>query len=156
MLDFRLYVCICMHVCIIIYNWLLLFLSAHSGYYSVESSCGNEWVVFNAGQVLPCYVIKVQKCDPRKPQPPPLHSLLVTSDGGNGESVKDKKAALLARVSMCIVLGCYMCSGVMVKAGLQCMLTWIVFLHCAFTIHVYLIPMIDWPEDAAGDYTHAW
>ena len=65
----------------------------------MESCCGNEWVFFNAGQVLPCYVIKVQKCDPRKPQPPPLQSLLVTSDSGSDGTVRDKKAALLARVS---------------------------------------------------------
>ncbi len=83
-----------------IVNNVIIIISADSKFYCVMSSCGNEWVFFNAGQVLPCYVIEVSECDkPQKPQPPPLHTLLEEDSKSSGSS-RDKKTALLARVSV--------------------------------------------------------
>lgn len=69
-------------------------------YYSVISPGGQEWVVFNAAQVLPCYVIEVHEVDGKVAAPPPLASLVSGSqlkDDG-AESAQEKKTWLMARV----------------------------------------------------------
>lgn len=66
---------------------------------SIISSCGRQWVLFNAAQVLPCYVIQVcedaSKMGRYNAMPPPLSGLADDSQEQQGE---DRKARLAARV----------------------------------------------------------
>jgi hypothetical protein len=72
--------------------------------------CGEEWVFFNAAQVLPCYVIQLYESKkPRHgklpPHPPPLAAGLLQQQQDDDEDVSErererlKKDKLLARVS---------------------------------------------------------
>ena len=69
------------------------------GFSSVISSSGSEWVIFNAAQVLPCYVIEVMDvgANLHNPVPPPLSGLTGGQEQGE-ESGGAKKARLEARV----------------------------------------------------------
>lgn len=71
---------------------------------------GDEWVFFNAAQVLPCYVIqlydsKKARRDKLPAHPPPLAAGLLQRHGVDDESVfqkereRKRKDRLLARVS---------------------------------------------------------
>ena len=86
----------------------------HAAHYSRFHTlmCGDEWVFFNAAQVLPCYVIKVHyksKSTGWQPvNPPPLATNLLQKQTDKDEDVpkverdRRKKAKLLARVSIYI------------------------------------------------------
>ena len=74
--------------------------------------CGDEWVFFNAAQVLPCYVIKVyykstSKSDWQPVNPSSIATKLLQDKSDEGvpkvERDRQKKAKLLARVSMLVI-----------------------------------------------------
>ncbi len=78
-----------------------------SKFYSIISSSGLEWVIFNAAQVLPCYVIelhsKERKAGRSEHTRPPLANLLDKSYSSHlNEDITEveRKAKLLARVSV--------------------------------------------------------
>ena len=77
--------------------------------------CGEEWVFFNAAQVLPCYVIQLYESKrPRHavPHPPPLAAGLIQQqqeddkDVSEKERERQKKDKLLARVSKLKAIHC--------------------------------------------------
>ena len=78
--------------------------------------CGEEWVFFNAAQVLPCYVIQLHES--RKPRrdklPPPMAASLLQQqrqdddedDVSERERERQKKDKLMARVSILKFCAC--------------------------------------------------
>ena len=77
--------------------------------------CGEEWVFFNAAQVLPCYVIQVfqgrnPKSDQQPVHPPPLAAGLLQEQTNEDEDMpkvekeRQRKAKLLARVRVNLIL----------------------------------------------------
>ena len=109
-------VCVCVHSCVHAYV-LLMYIAPyicvdththtghHSRFHTFVSSCGNEWVFFNAAQILPCYVIQVSSTPGKRSHtsyhPPPLASLLETShssEPSDPQEERERKAKLLARV----------------------------------------------------------
>ena len=84
--------------------------------------CGDEWVFFNAAQVLPCYVIKVyykstSKSDWQPVNPPSIATKLLQEQTDKDEGVpkverdRQRKAKLLARVSMLVITSDSVCIG---------------------------------------------
>ena len=70
------------------------------------SACGNEWVFFNAGQVLPCYVIevKIRQCSGLKKSAPSLaaDTFKANEEQLEGEKESERRARLQARVDTCL------------------------------------------------------
>ena len=85
-----------------------LLADSRSPFHVFISSCGNEWVFFNAAQVLPCYVIQVSASRYVRSHrnPPPLAGLPTKEDDNSDiaatVALKEKREKLLARVSVCL------------------------------------------------------
>lgn len=73
----------------------------HLSYYVLMS--GDEWVFFNAAQVLPCYVVQIMSSSTHTHNLPPLAGLQDLGAGDDSTdtaavALKKKQAKLLARV----------------------------------------------------------
>ena len=87
-------------------------IGADSRYFTVISPSGLEFVFFNAGQVLPCYIIRLRPTgtgDTKAPlhQLPPLLQKY-QAEANNDDNAKKKQEKLLARVthSSIVTLAC--------------------------------------------------
>ena len=85
-------------------------LGADSRYFTVISPCGKEMVFFNASQVLPCYIIKLQSSESTRVghgkqshhQLPPLLQRYQEEARTESDDAKRKHEKLLARVGQTI------------------------------------------------------
>ena len=85
-----------------LYPTVTLTTEPDTGYFTFTSPCGNELVFFNATQVLPCYVIKLQHGPIDRQyavqQLPPLLQKYQEENNEDITDVKKKQEKLLARV----------------------------------------------------------